>query len=48
MFFKEIPGKEEEKKHLLNQAQSGRIPHAQLFLGREGSGAPALALAYAS
>jgi DNA polymerase-3 subunit delta' len=48
MFFKEIPGKEEEKKLLMKQAQSGRIPHAQLFLGREGSGALALALAYAS
>lgn len=48
MFFKDIIGKEKEKKTLLNQVKEERIPHAQILMGREGSGGLALALAYAS
>lgn len=46
MFFEDIPLKSPEKHFLLHQISEGRIPHAQLFLGQEGSGALALALAY--
>ena len=46
MFFGDIPYKGEEKKFLIHQLEEKRIPHAQLFLGQEGSGALALALAY--
>ncbi|MBK9734064.1 MAG: hypothetical protein IPO92_03465 [Saprospiraceae bacterium] len=48
MQFKEIPGKDEVKEQLGRQVDNGRIPHAQLFLGKEGSGGLAMALAYAS
>jgi DNA polymerase III subunit delta' len=46
MQFSSIPFKNQEKKLLLNQAKSGRIPHAQLFIGNEGCGSLALTLAY--
>jgi DNA polymerase-3 subunit delta' len=45
--FKEIIGHSSLKNKLLNIAQSGRISHTQLFLGPEGSGNLALALAFA-
>ena len=48
MFFKEIAGKESVKKSLIKAVDNGRIPHAQLFLGKEGFGALPMALAYAS
>ncbi|MBK8701747.1 MAG: hypothetical protein IPN29_20180 [Saprospiraceae bacterium] len=48
MFFADIPYKAAEKNRILLQVTEDRIPHAQLFLGREGSGNLALALAYAS
>ncbi len=48
MLFGQIDGKADAKKRLINQVARQRIPHAQLFLGREGSGALAMALAYAS
>lgn len=48
MFFKDIPGKEAEKKYLLSNAKDGRLAHAQLFLGRTGSGQLPLALAFTS
>lgn len=48
MFFKNIPGKEEVKQRLIATVQKGRIPHAQIFLGKEGSGNLATALAFAS
>lgn len=35
------------KKHLQQSADLGRIPHAQLFVGAEGSGTLPMALAYA-
>ncbi|MBT8282944.1 MAG: DNA polymerase III subunit delta' [Muriicola sp.] len=47
MLFKEILGLTHIKKHLTHSADSGRIPHAQLFVGPEGSGALPVALAYA-
>ena len=48
MNFKDIPGKEAEKQFLLANAKEGRLAHAQLFLGRTGSGQLPMALAYAS
>jgi DNA polymerase III subunit delta' len=48
MFFKNIPYKAEEKLRLIAQASGGRIPHAQLFIGSEGSSSLALTLAYIS
>jgi DNA polymerase-3 subunit delta' len=47
MRFSEILGQEHIKNHLQQSANNGRIPHAQLFVGKEGSGALAMAIAYA-
>lgn len=47
MKFEEILGLKHIKNHLLLSADSDRIPHAQLFVGPEGSGALPMALAYA-
>lgn len=47
MFFKDIIGYTETKKKLLHIINNDRISHAQLFLGKEGSGNLALAMAYA-
>ncbi|MBD3748291.1 MAG: hypothetical protein IE931_02240 [Sphingobacteriales bacterium] len=47
MQFKDIVGQEAVKKHLIQTVKDERISHAQLFLGPEGSGSLALALAYA-
>ena len=47
MFFKDIIGQEEAKKHLITEVKEGRIPHAQLFCGPEGVGKLPLAIAYA-
>ncbi|KHJ37779.1 DNA polymerase III subunit tau [Pedobacter glucosidilyticus] len=47
MQFKDIVGQETVKAHLIKTVKDGRISHAQLFLGPEGSGSLALALAYA-
>ncbi len=47
MLFSEILGQEHIKSHLTKSADSGRIPHAQLFIGPEGSGTLAMAIAYA-
>lgn len=47
MQFSEILGQEHIKNHLTKSADSGRIPHAQLFVGPEGSGTLAMAIAYA-
>ncbi len=46
MQFKEIIGQTAAKKLLLQTAREGRVAHAQLLLGAEGSGALSLALAY--
>ena len=47
MYFKDIIGQEEIKKHLIQTVQSGVLPHSQLFTEQGGTGAFALALAYA-
>lgn len=47
MQFSEIIGQEHLKNHLTKSADGGRIPHAQLFVGSEGSGTLATAIAYA-
>ncbi|MDR1342232.1 MAG: DNA polymerase III subunit delta [Prevotellaceae bacterium] len=47
MLFSEVIGQEELKQKLTHAAHEGRVSHAQLFLGKEGSGNMALALAYA-
>ncbi|WP_298767274.1 DNA polymerase III subunit delta' [uncultured Polaribacter sp.] len=47
MLFNQIIGQEHIKKHLRISAENGRIPHAQLFVGKEGSGTLPMAIAYA-
>ncbi len=47
MLFKDIVGQNGVKTHLRHTASEGRVAHAQLFLGTEGSGNLPLALAYA-
>ena len=47
MQFSEILGQEHIKSHLTKSADLGRIPHAQLFIGPEGSGTLSMAIAYA-
>lgn len=47
MLFSEILGQDHIKSHLATSTTSGRIPHAQLFIGPEGSGTLPLAIAYA-
>ncbi|PWH83904.1 DNA polymerase III subunit delta' [Algibacter marinivivus] len=47
MLFEDILGQEHIKKHLSQSVDNGRIPHAQLFVGNEGSGTLPMALAYA-
>ncbi|WP_411766142.1 ATP-binding protein [Winogradskyella sp. A3E31] len=47
MLFSEILGQEHIKNHLTTSVDSGRIAHAQLFVGPEGSGTLPMAIAYA-
>jgi DNA polymerase-3 subunit delta' len=47
MLFREVLGLSHIKQHLAGSADAGRIPHAQLFVGPEGSGTLPMALAYA-
>ncbi|MBL7884070.1 MAG: DNA polymerase III subunit delta' [Bacteroidia bacterium] len=47
MLFKEIIGQKAIKDRLIHSVSEGRISHAQLFLGPEGSGSLAIAIAYA-
>ena len=47
MFFSEVLGQEHIKNHLIQSANKGRVPHAQLFVGPEGSGTLPMAIAYA-
>lgn len=46
MLFKEVIGHNDLKDTLVQSIKDGRISHAQLFLGPEGSGNLAMALAY--
>jgi len=47
MNFSEILGQEHLKSHLVKSTDNGRISHAQLFVGKEGTGVLAIAIAYA-
>ncbi len=48
MDFSEVIGHQHIKSHLVKTVQNGRIPHAQLFSGINGSGLLPMAIAYAS
>lgn len=47
MLFKDVIGQNEVKQHLAEMVQSNRLSHALLFLGKQGTGALPLALAFA-
>ena len=47
MLFKDILGQDHIKNFLITTANAGRVPHAQLFIGPEGSGTLPMAIAYA-
>ena len=47
MQFKDIVGQQATKSHLIEMVEQNRLSHALLFLGKEGSGALPLALAFA-
>lgn len=47
MQFKDIIGQEAIKQRLITSVNENRVSHAQLFLGPEGAGGLALAVAYA-
>ena len=47
MLFSEIVGHDDLKKRLIQSVNENRVAHAQLFVGTEGSGKMALAIAYA-
>src|SRR5678815_4196234 len=46
MRFKDVIGQEEVKQQLVEMVAHNRLGHALLFLGKEGSGALPLALAF--
>jgi len=45
--FEDVLGHEHLKSHLKTSTDNGRISHAQLFVGKEGSGTLPMAIAYA-
>lgn len=47
MLFKDVIGQQRVKKQLSEMVEQSRLSHALLFLGKEGSGALPLALAFA-
>ena len=47
MQFKDVVGQDAVKKHMVEMVQQNRLSHALLFLGKEGSGALPLAIAFA-
>ena len=47
MDFSKILGQEHIINHLIQSSNRGRVPHAQLFIGPEGSGTLPVAIAYA-
>ncbi|RYZ29631.1 MAG: hypothetical protein EOO10_05720, partial [Chitinophagaceae bacterium] len=47
MLFQNVIGQREVKQHLVEMVQHNRLSHALLFLGKEGSGALPMALAFA-
>jgi DNA polymerase III subunit delta' len=48
MLFSNVIGQQEVKQHLVEMVIHNRLSHALLFLGKEGSGALPLALAFAN
>lgn len=48
MDFSDVIGNQHLKNHLSKTVENGRIPHAQLFCGINGSGLLPMAIAYAS
>ena len=46
MRFKEIPGHEKTKSHLINEVKKNRVSHAQMFIGPSGVGKLPLAMAF--
>lgn len=48
MRFSDIPGLESLKQKLVEAVKSSHVAHAQLFAGKEGSGALSMALAFAT
>lgn len=47
MLFKDVIGLQDTKQHLAEMVRQNRLSHALLFLGKEGSGALPLAMAFA-
>ena len=47
MLFENVIGQDFIKSHLTTSVDAGRIAHAQLFVGRAGSGTLPMAIAYA-
>ncbi len=47
MQFKDVIGQEEAKRRLIRGFNDGRLPHAMMFVGPEGCGNLAIALAFA-
>ena len=47
MYFHDIIGQDLAKTELISSVKQGIVPHAQLFVGRDGEGALGLAYAYA-
>ncbi len=47
MQFKDVIGQEKIKQRLISSVKGGRMPHAQIFLGPQGSGNLSLAIAFA-
>ena len=47
MLFKDVIGQQAVKQRLIEMVKHNRLSHALIFLGREGSGALALAMAFA-
>jgi len=46
MLFKDVIGQQQVKQHLVEMVEQNRLSHALLFLGKEGSGALPMALAF--
>ncbi|WP_127129046.1 ATP-binding protein [Pseudoflavitalea rhizosphaerae] len=47
MSFKKVIGQADTKQHLVEMVQQNKLAHALLFLGKEGSGALPMAMAFA-
>lgn len=47
MYFRDIIGLADIKRHLIDSVQKGYVPHARMFYGAEGIGKLPLAIAYA-